>query len=123
MIRDGSARRDSGVKWRWAPCLGRTARRSLDYSQRGMALGARTAATAVSVLAEYSAAGGAVFPPSPILRFAGTRCAVSEDIMALALRTVLWFVVLLAPGGLLLLPFLALNEIKNARKSDTADVH
>lgn len=43
--------------------------------------------------------------------------------MALALRTVLWFVVLLAPGGLLLLPFLALNETKNARKSDTADVH
>ncbi len=43
--------------------------------------------------------------------------------MALAARTVLWIIVLLAPGGLLLLPFLAMNQFKNAEKSDTADVH
>jgi hypothetical protein len=50
-------------------------------------------------------------------------CADSEDIMALAVRMVLWFVVLLAPGGLLLLPFLALHEFKPNQKSDTADAH
>ena len=49
--------------------------------------------------------------------------ALSEDIMAPALRVVLWFIVLLAPGGLLLLPFLALHRFKDTQKAESVGAH
>jgi len=93
------------------------------YSQRRMSLEAGLGATGMSALEEYSVEPAANFLQGPILRGAGTHSASSEDIMALALRVALWIVVLLAPGGLLLLPFLALNELKGSHKSDTAGAH
>ena len=41
----------------------------------------------------------------------------------MVLRVVLWLVVLLAPGGLLLLPLLARQGFRNTQKSKTADAY
>jgi hypothetical protein len=43
--------------------------------------------------------------------------------MALAFRALLWIIVLLAPGGVLLLPILALHQVKSSRVSNTANKH
>lgn len=40
--------------------------------------------------------------------------------MALVVRVILWGIVLLAPGGLLLLPFLAVHHFNKAQKSGMA---
>lgn len=38
--------------------------------------------------------------------------------MALVVRVILWSIVVLAPGGLLLLPFLAVHHLNKAQRSD-----
>jgi hypothetical protein len=40
--------------------------------------------------------------------------------MVLALRSVLWVIALLAPGGVLLLPLLTINQFKKSRRTDAA---
>lgn len=49
--------------------------------------------------------------------------AVGEDIMALLVRALLWTVVILAPGGLLLLPFVAVHQFNKSPKPRRANGH
>jgi hypothetical protein len=56
----------------------------------------------------------------PIHARAGTICALGEVIMVLAFRSVLWAIVLLAPGGVLLLPLLAIRQFKKSPRTDAA---
>jgi hypothetical protein len=43
--------------------------------------------------------------------------------MALLVRAVLVGIIVLAPGGLLLLPFLAAHQLKKAPKSNAVNAH
>jgi hypothetical protein len=51
---------------------------------------------------------------------AGTFCALFEVIMFVALRSVLWIIAIVAPGGVLLLPLLAIRQLKRSRTTDAA---
>jgi hypothetical protein len=77
----------------------------------------------MSVIEEYFIDTGANSRPVPILSLAGTSRAHCKEIMALAFRSLLWIIVLLAPGGFLLLPILALHQVKSSRVSNTANEH
>jgi hypothetical protein len=48
---------------------------------------------------------------------------LSEFVMALVVRALLWSVVILAPGGLILLPFLALRSMRKQRHDSSAPAH
>lgn len=43
--------------------------------------------------------------------------------MALLVRALLWTIVVLAPGGLLLLPFLAVHQLGKSQKSSRTNEH
>lgn len=72
----------------------------------------------MSASEENCTGAGAVLGLVLIVRGAGIRCAASQGIEALVARAILLGIVILAPGGLLLLPFLAAHEW-NRRKSPT----
>ena len=77
----------------------------------------------MSASVEYCNDTGAIFWRTTILMSAGTFRAYSKEIMALALRALLLIIVLVAPGGLLLLPLLAIHPFKRSRGVDAANAH
>ncbi len=77
----------------------------------------------MSVSTKISTISGAISRPSSILREAGTPRAVSQDIMAWLVRAIVVGIVVVAPGGLLLLPFLAVHVLKKSDKTDAANAH
>lgn len=77
----------------------------------------------MSAPAENCTKADAVFEPGPMDWGAGMRCATSWDIMTLVGRAILLGIVILAPGGLLLLPLLAAHQWKKTQKSNLAHAH
>ena len=72
---------------------------------------------------EYCTEAGAISWWATMLMLAGTFRANSKEIMALALRALLLIIVLVAPGGLLLLPILAIHPFKSSRGADATNAH
>jgi hypothetical protein len=48
---------------------------------------------------------------------------IRRNTMALLVRALLWTIVVLAPGGLLLLPFLAMHHLGKSQKSASRNEH
>lgn len=85
-----------------------------------MATVADRGVTWMSLIKEFSTEAGATSTRGLILVEAGTSRAASEEIMAQLVRVVLWSIVVVAPGGLLLLPFLAVHQFSKNQKSSSS---